>query len=74
MAAINAPGRSNKLHLPALLSIAQVADATGLSTKTIRRRVEDGTLRAHRVGPRVIRIEADSVFALLGRPIEATVT
>jgi excisionase family DNA binding protein len=68
------PGRSNKVHatptgLPALLSIAQVADATGLSTRTIRRRISDETLRAHRIGPRTIRIERDSVLALLVEPI-----
>jgi excisionase family DNA binding protein len=68
------PGRSNKLHttptgLPALLTIAQVADATDLSTKTIRRRVADGTLLAHRIGPRCIRIERDSVLALLASPM-----
>lgn len=43
-----APGGSNKLHastgLPALLTISQVAEATGQSTKTIRRRIADGTL------------------------------
>jgi excisionase family DNA binding protein len=70
------PGRSNKLHLvptglPALLTIGQVADATGLSTKTIRRRVSDGTLLAHRIGPRCIRIERDSVLALLRSPLGA---
>ncbi|MGB7871810.1 MAG: helix-turn-helix domain-containing protein [Mycobacterium sp.] len=60
----NTPGRSNKLQastgLPALLTISQVADAYGLSTKTIRRRVSDGTFLAHRIGPRCIRIERDS--------------
>jgi excisionase family DNA binding protein len=70
------PGRSNKLHatstgLPALLSITQVADATGLSPKTIRRRIADNTLVAHRIGPRCIRIERDSVLALLSRPMDA---
>lgn len=65
------PGRSNKLHgLPALLSIPQVAEATGFSTKTIRRWIEDGTLGgAHRIGKRHIRIERDSVLALLGAPL-----
>jgi excisionase family DNA binding protein len=64
-----APGRSNKLSatgLPALLSIAQVAEATGLSDKTIRRRIADKTFIAHRIGPRILRIERDSVLALLG--------
>lgn len=70
-----APGRSNKLSanaagLPALLTINQVADATGLSTKTIRRRVAGGTLRGVRIGPRAIRIDRASVLDLL-RPIGA---
>jgi len=73
---MSTPGRSKKLHhvpagLPSLLSIGQVADATGLSTKTIRRRVSDGTLLAHRIGPRCIRIERDSVLALFARPMGA---
>jgi excisionase family DNA binding protein len=71
-----APGRSNKLSaaaasttgLPALLSIAQVAEATGMCDKTIRRRINDGTLTAHRIGPRLIRIERDAVFEMLARP------
>jgi excisionase family DNA binding protein len=70
-----APGRSKKrtpTGLPALLTICQVADATGLSTKTIRRRISDHTLVAHRIGPRAIRIERDSVLALLAVPLGAT--
>jgi excisionase family DNA binding protein len=81
---MNTPGRSNKLHaklhaaaasttgLPALLSISQVAEATGMCDRTIRRRIADETLTAHRIGPRLIRIERDSVLELLGRPIGAT--
>jgi excisionase family DNA binding protein len=69
MTSTAAPGRSNKLHastgLPALCTISQVAEATGLSTRTIRRRISDRSLIAHRVGPRAIRIERDSVLALL---------
>jgi excisionase family DNA binding protein len=64
------PDRSNKLHqtpigLPALVSVAQIADETGLSAKTIRRRIADGTLPAHRLGPRCIRVERDAVLELL---------
>ena len=62
-----APGRSNAATgLPALLSIAQVAEATGLSDKTIRRHIADETFIAHRIGSRILRIERDSVLALLG--------
>jgi excisionase family DNA binding protein len=60
---ITAPGRST--GLPDLLAISQVAEATGLSTKTIRRRLADGTLRGVRIGPRAIRIERDSIVELL---------
>jgi excisionase family DNA binding protein len=51
--------------LPPLPTINQVAKATGFNPKTIRRRVDDGTLKAHRFGPRCIRIERDSVMDLL---------
>jgi excisionase family DNA binding protein len=68
------PGRSNKLQyaptgLPALLTIAEVAQATGVCPRTIRRWIADGALRAHRIGPRFIRIERDSVLALLDSPV-----
>jgi excisionase family DNA binding protein len=68
--ATQGPGRGNKLHatptgLPPLLTISAVAQATGFSQKTIRRRVADRTLCTVRIGPRVIRIERDSVLELL---------
>ncbi|MCV7341592.1 helix-turn-helix transcriptional regulator [Mycobacterium haemophilum] len=56
--------------MPVLLTIGQVAAATGLCPKTIRRRIADGTLRAHRVGPRAIRIDRDSLTHLL-QPVGA---
>ena len=57
--------RTTPTGLPELLTIEQVADATGMCQRTIRRRIADNTLRAHRVGPRMIRIERDSIMALL---------
>lgn len=71
MSATQSPGRSKKLHgnssgLPAMLTMGEVAEATGMSTATIRRRIADGTLTAHRIGPRHIRVERDSVTRLLG--------
>lgn len=49
------------------LSVAQAAEAAGLSTKTIRRQIAAGHLPARRIG-RVIRIrEAD--LANLGTPL-----
>jgi excisionase family DNA binding protein len=51
-----------------LASIPSAADYAACSTKTIRRRVADGSLPAVRFGPRVIRVDLDDVDALL-RPV-----
>ena len=50
-------------------TIQQAADSQQISTKTIRRRIADGTLEARRVGPRLIRIDPDSLAAL-GSPLQ----
>lgn len=50
------------------LSIAEAAELTGVSAKTIRRRISDGTLKAVRIGPRLIRIDRASLEAW-GRPL-----
>ncbi|MFZ2509777.1 MAG: helix-turn-helix domain-containing protein [Gordonia sp. (in: high G+C Gram-positive bacteria)] len=49
-----------------LLNINQVAEITGFSAKTIRRRIADGTLRAQRIGPRAIRITESDLEAWIG--------
>lgn len=51
-----------------LISIDEAADRLGVSTKTVRRRISDGTLKAVRIGPRIIRIDAASL-ASVGRPL-----
>ena len=51
-------------NLPSSPSIQQSADFLGVSYNTIRRRITDGTLRAYRVGPRVIRVDRDSLIEL----------
>lgn len=51
-----------------LISISEAADHLGVSTKTIRRRISDGTLKAVRIGPRLIRVDAASL-ASAGRPL-----
>lgn len=43
------------------LSIQDVADQFGVSTRTVRRYISEGRLTAHRVGPRLIRLDADQV-------------
>lgn len=51
-----------------LISIDEAAAHLGVSTKTVRRRISDGTLKAVRIGPRLIRIDAASL-ACIGRPL-----
>lgn len=48
------------------ITIAAAAERIGVSVWTIRRRIADGTLRAHRVkNSRAIRLDLDDVDALL---------
>lgn len=57
---MSAPTRT----LPPRLSIKQGAEWLGVSDKTIRRYISQGRLKAVRVGPRLIRIDRDSLVAL----------
>lgn len=50
------------------LTIAATAKYLGVSTKTVRRRIADGSLTGYRVGPHLIRLDAAEVEGLL-RPI-----
>ena len=50
-----------------MASVAVAAKGTGVSTKTIRRRIADGTLTAYRLGHRLIRVNLAEVDALLHR-------
>ena len=52
-------------------SLQQLARELGVSVKTVRRRIADGTIRAYRIGPRLIRVERDSL-AGLARAIPVT--
>lgn len=51
-----------------LLSIGQAAEYAGISTKTVRRRIADGSLPGYRAGKRLIRVDQADVDRLL-RPI-----
>jgi len=51
-----------------LVPIAVGADSVHVSSKTIRRRIADGSLTGYRMGPRLIRIDLDELDALM-RPI-----
>ncbi|PWN02842.1 DNA-binding protein [Nocardioides silvaticus] len=55
-------------ELPVYLSIEEAAEIMSLSTKTIRRRISDGTIPAYQCGRRPIRIRLDELQAAL-RPI-----
>lgn len=56
---------------PDWVTIAAAAKRLGLSTKSVRRRIADGTLPAYRIGPRLIRLDSDDVDRLLPRRIPA---
>ena len=47
------------------IDINAASERTGLSTKTLRRRIKDGSLRAyHVVGTRAIRVDTDDLDAM----------
>ncbi|WP_353109451.1 helix-turn-helix domain-containing protein [Gordonia sp. (in: high G+C Gram-positive bacteria)] len=48
------------------LSLTTAADISGFSTKTLRRRIADGSLVARRIGPRELRIRESDLAAFLG--------
>lgn len=52
-------------------SIKTAAQLTEVSEKTIRRWIADGLIRAERVGPRLIRVDLESLGDL-GRPLGHT--
>ena len=46
-------------------SLTSAAERTGLSIRTLRRRIAGGQLAAYRSGPRVIRVDPDDVDHLM---------
>lgn len=57
----------NQKHRREFESLAEAAERTGLSTKTIRRRIASGVLAAYRSGPRVLRVDPDDVDQMMVR-------
>lgn len=53
------------------LTLAEAAELLRVSPRTARRYIESGHLQASRLGPRLIRVHAASVEALLHSPITA---
>lgn len=48
-------------------TLAEAADRTGLSVRTLRRRIAAGLLPAYRSGPRVLRVDPSDVDRLMVR-------
>jgi excisionase family DNA binding protein len=53
-----------------LLSVDEAAAYAGVNPRTIRRRIAEGDLVAHRIGRKLIRIELVEIHKML-RPIQA---
>jgi len=49
-------------------TMEEAARYLGVSAKTIRRRITDGSIRAKKFGPRTIRVDMDSLEQS-GRPL-----
>ena len=54
-------------ELPVYVSLDEAAAIMSLSTRTIRRRISDGTIPAYHCGKRPIRIRLDELEAALRR-------
>lgn len=53
--------------MSALISLEAAAQRLAVDTRTVRRWVSDGRLPAFRIGPRLLRVNATDVDALLQR-------
>ncbi len=51
-----------------LASLTDAAEHAQVSTRTLRRRISDGSLTGYRMGPRLIRVDLNELDALM-RPI-----
>lgn len=54
-------------RLPVYVSLEEAADMLSVSTRTIRRRISDGTIPAYHCGKRHIRIRLDDLENALER-------
>jgi excisionase family DNA binding protein len=58
---------ARKKELPIYVSLDEAAEIMSLSTRTIRRRISDGTIPAYQCGRRPIRIRLDELEVALRR-------
>ncbi len=63
-----------KRDLPIYISLEEAAQITALSTRTIRRRISDGTIPAYQLGKSTIRIRLDDLEKALRRIPSARTT
>lgn len=63
-------GGSGEPSMPKLVSLAEAAEQFGISVKTLRRRISDGTVRGYRVG-RLIRVDMNDLLENLVEEIPA---
>lgn len=54
-----------------MVGLAEAADHFGVCTKTLRRRIADGTIKAYRLGSKTIRVDLNEAEAAFLRPIAA---
>ncbi|MBS9373621.1 helix-turn-helix domain-containing protein [Rhodococcus sp. B50] len=54
-----------------MVGLTEAADHFGVCTKTLRRRIADGTLKAYRLGGKAIRVDLNEAEAALLRPMAA---
>jgi len=52
-----------------LVTVADAASYAAVTTKTLRRRISDGTITGYRFGPRLIRVDLNELDAMVLRPI-----
>ena len=52
--------------LPRRMRISECAAEIPCSERTVRRYIREGRLKAVRVGPRMLRVERDSLLSLMG--------
>jgi excisionase family DNA binding protein len=50
--------------LPTRPTIKQSAEALQVSDKTMRRYIRDGRVKAYRLGPRLVRVDRESLLKL----------
>lgn len=58
---------TRKRELPVYVSLEEAAEMMSLSTRTIRRRIGDGTIPAYQCGRRSIRLRLDELESALRR-------